>query len=98
FFNWYDTKSLAPLAPLYVSTVDSGNLLGYLMTLASTLPAMVDTSPLDVAGFRDGLSDTLALFERDGLPALSSLGRERSRDFRTDVRRLHSRLDEAPPD
>ena len=32
-FNWYDTQSLVPLAPLYVSTVDSGNLLGYLMTL-----------------------------------------------------------------
>ncbi|HEX2720933.1 MAG TPA: hypothetical protein VHM71_08270, partial [Candidatus Deferrimicrobium sp.] len=26
FFNWYDTKSLEPLLPLYVSTVDSGNL------------------------------------------------------------------------
>ena len=25
FFNWYDTQSLVPLAPLYVSTVDSGN-------------------------------------------------------------------------
>ena len=24
--NWYDTTSLAPLAPRYVSTVDSGNL------------------------------------------------------------------------
>ena len=32
FFNWYDTQSLVPLAPLYVSTVDSGNFLGYLMT------------------------------------------------------------------
>ena len=35
FFNWYDTQSLVPLAPLYVSTVDSGNLLGYLMTVTS---------------------------------------------------------------
>src|SRR5258708_17531486 len=26
FYNWYDTKSLQPLPPLYVSTVDSGNL------------------------------------------------------------------------
>jgi cyclic beta-1,2-glucan synthetase len=32
--NWYDTRTLAPLAPLYVSTVDSGNLAGALMTLA----------------------------------------------------------------
>jgi cyclic beta-1,2-glucan synthetase len=32
--NWYDTEHLAPLAPRYVSTVDSGNLAGALMTLA----------------------------------------------------------------
>jgi cyclic beta-1,2-glucan synthetase len=33
-FNWYDTRTLEPLEPRYVSTVDSGNLAGYLMTLA----------------------------------------------------------------
>ncbi len=36
-FNWYDTESLAPLPPSYVSTVDSGNLAGALMTLAEGL-------------------------------------------------------------
>ncbi|HVQ27063.1 MAG TPA: glucoamylase family protein, partial [Planctomycetota bacterium] len=35
--NWYDTQSLAPLPPRYVSTVDSGNLVGALMTLAEGL-------------------------------------------------------------
>ncbi len=35
--NWYDTESLAPLAPRYVSTVDSGNLAGALMALAGGL-------------------------------------------------------------
>jgi len=35
--NWYDTQNLAPLAPLYVSTVDSGNLAAALMTLAAGL-------------------------------------------------------------
>ncbi|MDZ4771908.1 MAG: glucoamylase family protein [Planctomycetota bacterium] len=33
FLNWYDTRSLAPLAPRYVSTVDSGNLACSLITL-----------------------------------------------------------------
>jgi cyclic beta-1,2-glucan synthetase len=33
--NWYDTQSLAPLAPRYVSTVDSGNLAGALLALAA---------------------------------------------------------------
>ena len=32
--NWYDTRTLAPLAPAYVSTVDSGNLAGALLTLS----------------------------------------------------------------
>ena len=35
--NWYDTQTLQPLAPKYVSTVDSGNLAGSLMTLAVAL-------------------------------------------------------------
>jgi cyclic beta-1,2-glucan synthetase len=33
FFNWYDTQTLAPLDPLFVSTVDSGNLAACLWTL-----------------------------------------------------------------
>jgi cyclic beta-1,2-glucan synthetase len=33
FFNWYDTVSLAPLPPRYVSTVDSGNLAAALIAL-----------------------------------------------------------------
>ena len=37
FLNWYSTASLAPLHPRYVSTVDSANLAGSLMTLAAGL-------------------------------------------------------------
>lgn len=33
FYNWYDTQTLTPLLPQYVSTVDSGNLIGHLLTL-----------------------------------------------------------------
>ncbi|MHB8984685.1 MAG: GH36-type glycosyl hydrolase domain-containing protein [Eubacteriales bacterium] len=32
-YNWYDTVTLEPLPPLYVSTVDSGNFAGCLMTV-----------------------------------------------------------------
>jgi cyclic beta-1,2-glucan synthetase len=35
--NWYDTYTLAPLQPAYISTVDSGNLAGALVTLAAGL-------------------------------------------------------------
>ena len=31
--NWYDTRTLEPMAPLFVSSVDSGNLLASLWTL-----------------------------------------------------------------
>ena len=34
FLNWYDTRTLAPLLPRYVSTVDSGNLSVHLLTVA----------------------------------------------------------------
>ena len=34
FLNWYDTQTRAPLLPMYVSTVDSGNLSGHLLAVA----------------------------------------------------------------
>jgi hypothetical protein len=37
FYNWYDTTSLLPLQPRYVSTVDTGNLVGHLLTLRQGL-------------------------------------------------------------
>jgi cyclic beta-1,2-glucan synthetase len=38
--NWYDTKTLEPLLPKYVSTVDSGNLAGALLALAVGLRSL----------------------------------------------------------
>ncbi|RMG44233.1 MAG: hypothetical protein D6719_02280 [Candidatus Dadabacteria bacterium] len=37
FYNWYQIKTLAPLAPRYISTVDSGNLVGHLIALRQAL-------------------------------------------------------------
>ncbi len=37
FYNWYDTESLQPLLPMYISTVDSGNLAAHLLTLRAGL-------------------------------------------------------------
>ncbi|MBC7781378.1 MAG: carbohydrate-binding protein [Proteobacteria bacterium] len=36
FMNWYDTQTRAPLLPMYVSTVDSGNLSGHLLAVAQS--------------------------------------------------------------
>ena len=97
-FNWYDTQSLVPLAPLYVSTVDSGNLLGYLMTVTNALSAMVDKMPALDARFQEGLTDTIDWFERDGTAVLAGAGRDAARAFRNDLRRLRAALDVTPAD
>ncbi len=36
-FNWYNTTTLERLRPFYVSTVDSGNLVGYMMVMKEGL-------------------------------------------------------------
>ena len=59
WFNWYDTQTLQPLRPAYVSSVDSGNLAGHLLTLRAGLKRLADAPPHDDALFA-GLADTLA--------------------------------------
>ena len=60
FYNWYDTQSLKPLHPIYISSVDSGNLAGHLLTLQPGLLALVDTPILNARLF-DGMGDTFSL-------------------------------------
>jgi cyclic beta-1,2-glucan synthetase len=60
FFNWYDTRTLLPLRPMYVSSVDSGNLVGSLITLRTGLEELVDQSILPPQ-CRPGMQDTLAM-------------------------------------
>ena len=62
FYNWYDTETLQPLPPSYVSTVDSGNLAGHLLTLRQGLLAMRDQPILAHSTF-SGLADTLGVLE-----------------------------------
>ncbi|NNM61163.1 MAG: glycosyl transferase, partial [Steroidobacteraceae bacterium] len=60
FFNWYDTHDLRPLVPLYVSSVDSGNLAAHLVTLANALREWVAGAwpPLEST---PGIEDSLGL-------------------------------------
>ncbi|MEQ1599230.1 MAG: glucoamylase family protein [Methylotenera sp.] len=44
FYNWYDTRTLQVLNPQYISSVDSGNLLGCLITLQAGLAEVKDDS------------------------------------------------------
>ncbi|MBA3650841.1 MAG: cyclic beta 1-2 glucan synthetase, partial [Chthoniobacterales bacterium] len=60
FYNWYDTRTLLPLHPRYISSVDSGNLAGHLLTLAAGLRELTDAKILRPQIFA-GLRDTLAI-------------------------------------
>jgi cyclic beta-1,2-glucan synthetase len=57
WLNWYDTETLAPLHPAYVSTVDSGNLAAAFVALASGLREIAG----GVDGPAPGASERIAL-------------------------------------
>ncbi len=59
-YNWYDTRTLAPLRPHYVSSVDSGNLAGALAVLRAGL-LEIKRLPLVPPQTWSGLRDTLAI-------------------------------------
>ena len=66
-YNWYDTRTLQPLHPQYVSSVDSGNLAGSLLTLQAGL-AELKRQPLLSPSALQGLQDTLQVLA-EALPA-----------------------------
>ncbi len=75
FYNWYATADLRPLEPRYISSVDSGNLAGHLLTLANSCKewreALESKSPSFDRNKRplEGLNDNLSL-TREALLAL----------------------------
>ena len=58
--NWYNTRTLEPLQPRYVSSVDSGNLIASLWVLAQACQEMEAQPQLEGGALR-GLADTLAV-------------------------------------
>jgi cyclic beta-1,2-glucan synthetase len=84
FYNWYDTRTLEPLAPRYISTVDSGNLAGYLVTLRAALLDIAER-PVPGPGSRvpdpvAGIDEAIGLAEEElsgaALPAGKKDGRK----------------------
>ena len=75
FFNWYDTQSLKPLRPLYISSVDSGNLAGHLLILRAGLLALPDQKIIRPRLF-EAISDTLRILE--DVTEGAALGKARS--------------------
>ena len=43
-YNWYNTNTLEPLIPRYISTVDNGNFIGYLYTTKQFLCDIINSN------------------------------------------------------
>ncbi|HEY6230737.1 MAG TPA: glucoamylase family protein [Pyrinomonadaceae bacterium] len=74
FFNWYDTKTLDPLQPQYISTVDSGNLAGHAIALKEVCVELPDAKLFDDRTIK-GLADTVNALSVE----IEKLGSVRSR-------------------
>ena len=64
FFNWYDTRTLEPLHPRYISTVDSGNLAGHVLTFKQFLLEIARRRRRP-AQLKCGVEDTLRQLEKE---------------------------------
>jgi cyclic beta-1,2-glucan synthetase len=80
FYNWYNTLTLEPLKPRFISTVDNGNLVCCLWTLkqgcleAAREPVF---RTVFLQGLGDHLETTLDLLPRDGAPEGAVISIER---------------------
>ena len=88
FFNWYDTKTLQPLLPQYISTVDSGNLAGHLVALKQACIEMPDTKLFDDRILK-GLADTINAISVEA----SRLGSVRQRTEVVTVSQLRNEIE-----
>ncbi|MDR6432589.1 GH36-type glycosyl hydrolase domain-containing protein [Brucella pseudogrignonensis] len=62
-YNWYETNTLTPMRPLYVSAVDSGNLAGHLVTLSSALEEWAEAPSVYLQADLDGILDVNDILE-----------------------------------
>jgi cyclic beta-1,2-glucan synthetase len=73
FFNWYETTSLHPLDPKYISSVDSGNIAGHLLAVSHACRDFMRVSSLDVAALA-GIKDSIQLL-REALISITDMQR-----------------------
>ncbi len=90
--NWYDTQTLVPLSPAYVSTVDSGNLAAALWTLAEGLRALKAKSQ-SPSCLCLGLADVAALLRLSlADPGIPGPARDAASRLLAEVSRVEGRL------
>lgn len=93
-YNWYDTRTLEPLRPMYVSTVDSGNLAGHLLTLAAGLNG-IPADPIFRPAVLAGLQDTLDVALEEARKESGTVGA--TADVVARLTRIRSHLKDVPP-
>ncbi len=87
FYNWYDTESLSPLLPKYISTVDSGNLAGHLLVLRQGLLSVPHQKAINARVF-EGLWDTLCVIT----DIADEKDTELLKSFTKDLEEVHARV------
>ena len=90
-YNWYDTVGQSPLNPLYVSTVDSGNLAGHLLTVKQACLAICD-EPAFGDRTIPALQETLELL-RGELPARNAALGDSCRELARAIDGLRGSID-----
>ncbi|MGZ4821382.1 MAG: glucoamylase family protein, partial [Terriglobales bacterium] len=73
-FNWYDTRSLAPLAPRFISSADNGNLVAALWSLQQECLQRL-RQPLLPASLLQGFLDHLSVLDQHGTSLRASARR-----------------------
>ncbi|MBU4494603.1 MAG: cellobiose phosphorylase [Acidobacteria bacterium] len=71
WLNWYDTRTLAPLPPRYISTVDSANLAACLLTLKQGCYEIADNPVIQWDGLVDTLEVLTQTLDEAGLGAVT---------------------------
>jgi cyclic beta-1,2-glucan synthetase len=82
-YNWYETTTLRPLHPRYISAVDSGNLAGHLIAVSEACAEWAGAPSVHLQGEFEGILDTVTILEQslDDMP-----------DDRRQLRPLRQRL------
>ena len=63
-YNWYNIRSLKPLIPRYISTVDSGNFIGYLYTLKGFLKEIIEKDDIDKSELEYDLNNLINIIDK----------------------------------
>ena len=96
FYNWYDTRTLEPLPPAYISTVDSGNFAGYLLTLRAGLAELSERTPIVGVSFLEGIGDLAGLCDDAIAATIAERDYAFLRRWRNELGGLRAGLADAP--